>query len=375
MRWAALLACLLAAASCSTGSGQQGQSSPSPQTPTTLCFRDPPPDWAAAMSHVVATLGGVNFGPGAIDEARGVVYGQFISSNGSGIGAVDLTTGRMTIVSLMTASESGAIWMSYAGNWLVWAQGEDPSVLGNWTIQAWNSQTQERRSLANSRLPNGTYLTGELVFPVAGPGYVAWNQPTSETTADLRVYRFDTNTPTTVDSGRLSSPVVAGRYLVWAQYASGESEPSLRFADAASLKLVSTPPEVSKPSPMNYLAGSDDYVLWIANPGPSPGSTMTVDALKTHRVKHYISPPSHFLQFPMLAGNFLVWFGADRNDVLDLRTGAAFDIALPGSVAGAGDTIVVAKGVTGPVKGTPTTTTVSVMHPSRLSGIGACAGH
>jgi len=348
-------------------------SSPTPSGPTELCFNAPPADWVAAMSNSVATLNGINFGPSAVDAERGIAYGYFQSASQQGIAAVDLTTGKMSVVSLMSPSESGVAWMSYADGWLAWAQGESNSVLGIWSIQVWNSQTQEKRQIATSRLADGTYLTGQLVYPVVGHGYVAWNQPVSNTSADVRVYRFATRTMTTLDTGYVSSPVFAGIYLVWGKKgAAAGSQAEFRFADAATLEPVAGPAELSRSYVATYLAGSPDSLLWIAIPQVlSPNnSMMSVDDLATGRVTEY-GARNHYLQFPTIAGPYLVWFGADKNSVVDLRTASGFDIPLPGGVAAAADTIVVAKvsSLTGVGAGT---TTISVIHPPQLSRLAPC---
>lgn len=265
-------------------------SSPTPLGPTEMCFNAPPADWAAAMSKSVATLDGVNFGPSAVDDEGRIAYGYFSSASQQGIAAVDLATGKMSIVSLISPSESGVAWMSYAAGWLVWAQGESHTVLGSWTIQIWNSQTHEQRQIATSRLSDGTYLTGQLVFPAVSHGYVAWNQPVSTTSADVRVYRFATGAMTTLDSGYVSSPVFAGTYLVWGKKAAaGSSQADFRFADATTLELVAGPTELRRRYPATYLAGSPEYMLWIAIPQVlSPNNSMMwADALAAGRVTEY----------------------------------------------------------------------------------------
>jgi hypothetical protein len=327
------------------------------------------------MKKTVATLKGINFGPGAVDDARGIAYGGFTSAKQHGIAAVNLATGKMTVVLVMSKSESGFAWMSYADGWLVWSQGESHGGLGIWSIQAWNTQTHERRQLATSRLANGTYLTGELAFPVVGHGYVAWNQPVSSTSADVRVYRFATKTMTTLDSGYVSSPVFAGTYLAWGKgQAASDPLAEFRFADATTLALVVAPPTLSGRYPLTYLAGSPDYMLWIALPEtltPS-NSAMSVDELATGRVTEY-GAQDHYLQFPTLAGPYFVWAGGDRNSVVDLRTASGFDIPLPGGVSAAGDTIVVAT-IAGFSKSSVSSTAISVVHPSRLSRLAPCGG-
>ena len=212
----------------------------------------------------------------------------------------------------------------------------------------------------------------EEVFPVVGHGYVAWNQPTSETSVDLRLYRLDSRSEVTLDSGKLSSPVFASHYLVWAKFVEGANEPSLRFADVDTLQPVSVPPELRTARPITFLVGSSDALLWTANPeGTSSTYSMGVDWLADGQVRLY-SSSSVALQFPFVAGDYMVWSAGDTSAVADLRTGSGFEIGPNGSIAAAGDTIVVASLAPGP-KGAATTTSLSVLHPTALQGLGTCS--
>src|SRR5476651_1806643 len=102
----ALMAVLAGACTPRSTAATTSPTSSSPPSPTPsaasavqLCFAAPPADWAAAMKKTVATVKGINFGPGAVDDARGIVYGGFSTAHERGIAAIDLATGKMTVVS------------------------------------------------------------------------------------------------------------------------------------------------------------------------------------------------------------------------------------------------------------------------------------
>lgn len=377
----ALVLCMaLTVASCTSSTGSRPQLSPSVSPTTaapetrTMCFAAAPPEWTAAMSKTVATLPAVNFGAVAVDDVHDVAYGFFQSTDQRGVAAVDMRTGNLSVVSTMTAQEAGVAWMSYADPWLVWAQGEAVDNLGNWSIQAWNRQTGERLQLATSQLPDGTDLRGELVYPVVGDGYAAWNQPTSASSADLRIYRFSSHQSTTLDSGRLSSPVLASRSLVWAKFTGSAAQPSFRFADAETLRVTATPAELTGTRPIQYLAGSSRYLVWTegtSGQATDPGTLWAYD-LSARHLTRYVTD-SHYLQFPMLAGPILAWFAATVSAILDLRTGDGFDVPLPGSIGAEGDAIVVSRMAPG-TKGAVTSTTVSLLRPSVLPSVQSCSG-
>lgn len=209
------------------------------------------------------------------------------------------------------------------------------------------------------------------MFPVVGHGFVAWSQPTSQTSVDLRVYRFDTRSTATLDSGKLSSPVISSRYLVWAKFLNGARQPSFRLADVDTLQPGPVPSELSQRHPITFLAGSGDALVWTANPeGTSTKYSMGVDWLTGGGIHRYTSS-SIALQFPFLADDYMVWSDATTSAVLDLHTGSAFEIDVNGYLAASGHTIVLASHTPGP-KGAVTSTSLSVLHPSALSRPGAC---
>src|SRR6266851_7340209 len=222
--WVALLLVATALANACAGTSQTAASayrSPSPSTvaaPTQLCFTAPPTDWVTAMANVAATLDGVNFGAGAIDDQGGVVYGGAWTGSRQIIASVALSTGKMTAVAPMSASGFG--WMTYADGWLVWTE---PGVLD---LQLWKARTHEIRQVATGPQMEGTsYLTGALMDPVIGHGYMAWSQPVSLRSAELRVYELATGHVTILDSGDVGSPLFAGPDLVWTKREAGAAHP------------------------------------------------------------------------------------------------------------------------------------------------------
>jgi hypothetical protein len=371
MRWWVtflVVATVLATACSGTSQTAAAHRSPSPSqttaAPTQLCFTAPPSDWATAMANVAATLDGVNFGAGAIDEQGGVVYGGAWMGSSQIIASVALSTGRMTAVAPMSANGFG--WMTYASGWLVWAE---PGVLD---LQLWNARTHEIRQVATGPQMEGTsYLTGGLIEPVIGHGYMVWSQPVSSRSAELRVYELATGHVTILDSGDVGSPLFAGADLVWTKRDVGAAHPRFVFADATTLQPVAAPAELRDPRDIGSVAGSPDRLVWTGTPGSSSpyNGTWFVDDLAAGIIRTYTAS-GHYFQFPQLAGPYLVWFGADKNSIVDLRAGAGIDVPLPGGVEATGDTIVVDSG-SGP-KASPSRTEVSVLHPSQLSSLGPC---
>lgn len=336
----------------------------SPSSATLLCFTAPPPDWATAMTNVAATLDGTKFAAGAIDEQDGVVYGGAWTGSRSIIASISLATGKMTAVAPMSAS--GFFWMTYADGWLVWAE---PGVVD---LQLWNAGTHEIRQVATGPQLEGTvYLTGSRSNAVIGHGYMAWSQAVSSTSADLRVYELATGHVTILDSGDVGSPVFFGPDLVWTKLDAGAAHPHFVFANATTLQPVAAPAELRDPREIGFVAGSPERLAWTGTPGYSSpdNGTWFVDDLAAGTIRRYTAS-GHYFQFPQLAGPYLVWFGADKISIVDLRSGAGIDLPLPGGVAAVGDTIVVDK--PSDPKANVGRTDVTVLHPSQLSPLGPC---
>jgi hypothetical protein len=308
------------------------------------------------MSHVIATLEGVNFSVGALDDRNGMAHGGAWTSSQQEIASVNLSTGRMTDVAPM--SPNGFGWMTYGDDWLVW-----PEIgTGGSFIRLWNSKTHEGRRIATS---------GPAGAAVVGNGEVAWTEAASSTAQALRVYDLATGKTATLDSGLLRPPVFVGKLLVWAKQMSSADNPSFVLADATTLQPVAASAELRAPREIGYLAGSTHYLVWTGSPkssSPDNGKWF-VDDLAVGVIRTY-SAHNHYFQFPQLAGFFLVWFGADKSSIVDLRSGIGIDIPLPGGVVAAGDTIVVDRLST--LKANVNRTDVSVLHPSQLSPLQIC---
>src|SRR5256885_7432218 len=174
---------------------------PSPSTtqkvaaPAQLCFTNPPADWAAAMAKTVATLDGINFGAGAVDDQNGVVYGGTFSSSGNKIVGVDLSTGKMTVTANMPSS--GFAWMSFGDGWLAWPQ----SGLGGSSIQLWNSGTRQRSQI----------VTGGPAQAVVDHGDVVWSEAVDGQSNAIPGHQLASREQAPPAAGRVRPPRLARR--------------------------------------------------------------------------------------------------------------------------------------------------------------------
>ena len=336
-----------------------------------VCFGAMPGDWTRALhARSVTTPRGVRFGPGGI--AGGDVIGEFNSAAGSGISRLDLTTGKLTTISRFPPGIGGMGAMAVDSPWVVWEELDSQTNLNDWSIHVWNLTSGAGWVLATSRLSNGTYVSGQQPLPVVRNRSAAWAQPvrssSSYSMAQVRAVDLSTGRASTLDTGRVSSPVYAGHYLVWAKIDSA-GHYLLRVVDPASFKPVVTPGPLRNPGPVLYLAGSPEYLAWSSG----DLNTLTVWLVGTSRLLKFTQSDSgHPFEFLQLAGHFVLWYTGNGSSVLDMRTGDAFDVR--GSVAGSADAIAIEQpGGQAPPKGAFASSRVSTLATAAMPGIRGCA--
>jgi hypothetical protein len=256
----------------------------------------------------------------------------------SGIGALDLSTGRLSKISPYARGVSGMGWMSVDLPWIVWEQGNSQTDPSDWSVLAWDRDTGERVTVATSRAPDGTNVFGQPPFPLVRGGVVTWAQPLPRRAdyneAEIRVFDLAKRTSTTLASGRVSSPVFAGPYMLWGTRTT-DGKYAFSAVDADTLRAADLPARLRDPGPILYLAGSAKYLAWTSE----DALAATVWTVGSGQYREYRAPDiRHLLQFPQLAGHYLMSYGGISSTVIDLDTGAGFDVA--GSVAGSDDLIV-----------------------------------
>jgi hypothetical protein len=136
-----------------------------------------------------------------------------------------------------------------------------------WTVRGWNQSSRTSFPVATSKLADGGYVAGQQPLPVIRNGVVAWTQPIPSTAGhvqgEVRLMDLSTGRQSTVASGRISSPVFAGPYLVWARIAD-DGPYSLEAIEAISRRQVTLPDRMRHPASVAYLAGSAQYLAWTS---------------------------------------------------------------------------------------------------------------
>lgn len=262
---------------------------------------------------------------------------------------VDLTTGRSTSVATldMTAAGTGAgaNWLAIDLPWVLWTQGDSPFNGSDLSVHAWNQTTGATSLLFTSRLGNGAFTYGFMPFPVVHHGYGYWAQPLPRTTqvprAQLRRVELATGRSSVLDTGSISSPVMAGTVLIW-----GRSEASGPYSFEAvnvdTLQPLALPTQMTRDyrSTIGYLAASPEYLTWS---GTGVGN-QDLQAWKvgTNQLYRSTFDQKHLVQFMQAAGHVLLWYTGTTSVVFDLQTGRGFNIS--GALAGSSDAIAWSSG-------------------------------
>ena len=247
----------------------------------------------------------------------------------------------------MTAAgtSAGASWLSVEMQWVVWTQGDSPYNGSDFSVHAWSQTTGATSLLFTSRLGTGGFTYGFMPFPVVHHGYVYWAQPLPRTTqapqAELRRVDLATGRSSILDTGSISSPVLAGTSLSWGRSEAG-GQYSFRAVDVDTLQSVTLPAQMTSDyqSTIGYLAASSEYLAWSGSGvGNQDLHAWKVDSSQLSRSTF---DQQHVVQFMQAAGRVLLWYTGSASVVFDMQTGRGFDIK--GVLAGSSDVIAWSSG-------------------------------
>jgi len=377
-RWALILATAAWSAACSAPPiSSLATPAPPPSglsdrvTSLNVCITDQPETWTTGFqSHSFVLPDGMRFGLGAPTLAGRLAFGQFGSSAGSGIGSVDLSTGRMTPIVTYEPGASGMGWMAVELPWVVWEQGNSQTNPADWSLLAWNRESGERLTLATSRLADGSFLSGQSPLPAIRRGTVTWAQPLPKRAdyneAQIHVFDLSRKRDTAIASGRVGVPVFAGGYLVWGRR-DAEGRYSFQAVDADTLQHADLPPRLRDPGPIVYTAGSPRYLAWSGEGSRS----LVVWPIDSQGYREYRAPDlGHTFQFIQLAGDYVLFYGGASSTVLDLGSGRGFDVS--GSLAGSEQTIAKEEASAPAQKGTAVSSRLSSVPLTAVGPVGPC---
>ncbi len=266
---------------------------------------------------------GVGFSSGVVQG--NLVFGQETESTSVGLwlAQVNFTTGQLSHISPLPSGAAGVDAIAADLPWVVWQEGDSQYQESDWSIHAWNQLTGRTETLATSQSGAGGFVTGQPPAPVVWSGLASWAQPVIGGSYDLVLANLSGGPMRTLAVGKLSSPVIAGPYLVWAEQ-SATGETYFHAIYTSTLKPAPLPPALRGPQSVLYLAGSTRYLAW---------SNSTINTLMVWRVgsthfdefaptvPKYGSPNFQFLQ---IAGPYVLWYGGYAPLAIDVRTGHGF---------------------------------------------------
>ncbi len=308
------------------GGGTRHSVRPTSNAPVTLasCIGSMPPAWMSMFQAGGMILPqGVGFSAGVVQG--NLVFGQESQATSVGlwIAQLNFATGQLSRIAPLPAGAAGVGAMAAALPWVVWQEGDSQYQQSDWSIHAWNQLSGQTETLATSQARAGGFVTGQPPAPVVWSGLASWAQPTTGGNYDLDLADLSRGSMRTLASGKLSSPVIAGPYLIWAeQSAAGETYFHAMYT--STLKPAPLPPALRGPQSVLYLAGSGRYLAW---------SNSTLNTLMVWRVgsAHYdaFAPTvpnfgSPNFQFLQIAGPYVLWYGGYAPLAIDIRTGRGF---------------------------------------------------
>jgi hypothetical protein len=224
---------------------------------------------------------------------------------------------------------AGTGWMAASDSALVWLNYDSPQDPTRWTLFLARADGGDVRRVAGSSAdqPDGA---GRATQPALTGDRLAWTEwDTATKRSSLKVMTVSDDRMRTVATGDLYPPVVAGGWFVWPEKTRAGSW-SLRAVDATTLKAISLPDTLPLRHGVAHLAGTSDRLMW----GSEDYRTLNVWNLPEHKVVRFTVPEGddHVFQFMHPTGEHLTWDAAWPYSVMNLETGALYDVGKDVSV-------------------------------------------
>lgn len=271
----------------------------------------------------------------ALTVAGETVYGA--GGAGGDIYAVDVKA--RTVVKLATTSgDASPAWMIASPRhlaWLTYDSAQDPTA---WSLYAADRSGANRKKVAGSPADHREG-EGRATQPAMIGERLAWTESLDgrNDLSALKVMDLDTGSTATVAQGNLFPPVAMGPSFVWGELAKGQW--SLHAAEGATMKPATLPNDLPLKGGIGHLAATPERLLW----GSADYTTLSVWEPSKSSVVRYRLPAGdeHAFQFLQPTGNHVAWFASWPYSILDLRSGALYDVGKDVSVAAANGAVAV----------------------------------
>jgi hypothetical protein len=211
--------------------------------PLVFCPTSPTRSLRAELTRVVPGSSGAEVQPLGVSADGREAYVSAWTSGFSGVGALNLTTGKLRQIRAFARPATDQADGSSGGQWLVWSQTYSLSSLDRFTIYAWNSATQRLLRLGRSITGGGGVpWPSPWHAPAVSGHYAAWAQGYGPGgVVEIRLANLETGRVTTIRQGHTQPPFFDGSLLIWPESDAPGTQTTLRAYSLARRRLVPLP--------------------------------------------------------------------------------------------------------------------------------------
>lgn len=198
--------------------------------------------------------------PTEIDAGHRFVFGDAVTSDGAWlIGSIEprlifaatneapalalynIESRAILRVHAMRTPRSQLLGAASDGDWVVWAEAVDALRNADWTMYAYNVNTQQITQLAQAERLQGGPIAGVMPHPAMDHGLVVWAQAVAPTATGqprsiVRALDIATNAATTLDAGM--DPSVSWPWVSWRDESGRDKVRPDEPADSDTLNLL-----------------------------------------------------------------------------------------------------------------------------------------
>lgn len=349
----AALALVTGVAACSNAAtpgppAGTGTGAPAP-TPASSLTRSEPPTSSADQEAVTISRRAVCVGPVPTELRQSIEAGWQVPIEGGKFWAMavsgsrvygtggpdnaiylaDTSTHTVNRIADVPGDAAGTGWMAASDSALVWLNYDSPQDPTRWTLFLAKADGSHVRRVAGSA-PDQADGEGRATQPALSGDRLAWTEwDPAKGQSSLKVMTVSDRKVRTIATGNLYPPVVAGGSFVWSEKNQAGSW-SLEAVDATTLKAISMPDGLPLSEGVAHLAGTKDRLMW----GSEDYKTLNVWNQPKHEVLQFKVPQGddHVFQFMHPTGEHLTWDAAWPYSVMNLNTGALYDVGKDVSV-------------------------------------------
>lgn len=195
--------------------------------------------------HVVELSRTTPLAPFALAHDRRSFFAAIYSDGFSGVAEIEARTGAVERIKAFPDPDVDQADGAFDGRWLVWAEYHSFTILGDFTVWAWDWRSGQVTQIgAATRSPNGEFWESPLRAPDARDGIATWVQGIGpDGKAAVHVYNLRTGRGTIVHRGHAQGSFLFGRDRVgWPESPAPGRLTRMYAASALTGRRVQVPP-------------------------------------------------------------------------------------------------------------------------------------